>query len=378
MILKYKKNYTLFLLFVLSVSLIINIFLLNNYNNTVGADVLNFDEQESTIRAIKMVRPAVVSIIVYGYVDSLIIDSSSNSSKTQKERREFGSGTGFLISSDGLILTNKHVVDVVSNKEAEYRIILNNGQEYYAQLIDKDPINDLAVLKIFDKNLPYIKIGNSDKLEVGASVIAIGNTLGTYHNSATKGIVSGLGRDLFATDNTGREEKLSNVIQTDAEINSGNSGGPLIDLVGRVVGINVAVDSRGSAIGFAIPINDVRPVIKSIKENGYIVRPHLGVHYIMLNSKIANKNNLKRSNGAWIVKGENNSPAVLPGSPADKAGLSEGDIVFEINAIKLEGINTLARIIQRYNPGDRIGLKIQRGNKILIIIVRLEKFEQLK
>ncbi len=368
-----NKISTLIIFLFLIASLTINVILVSK--QSTQADILHLDEQEATIRAIKKVKPAVVSIIVYDYVDNIVIDPISGLKQIKKEKQELGSGTGFLISSDGLILTNKHVVNSAFNDNtAEYRIILNSGKEYYAQLIGRDPINDLAVLKIFDKDLPYVELGDSDQLEIGTSVIAIGNTLGKYQNSATKGIVSGLGRNLFASDNAGHSESLDNVIQTDAEINNGNSGGPLIDLFGRVVGINVAVDTRGTAIGFAIPINDAKPVIKSIKEKGVIIRPRLGVHYIMLNEEIARKNNLARSSGAWIVKGDNGLPAVLPKSPAEKAGLLEGDIIFEINAIKIQGSNSLARVIQKYKPGDRIGLKIQRGNKILIKIVQLDKF----
>ncbi len=369
-----RKSFIFIILFLLVISLSLNVTLL--FRQPTQADVLHLDEQEATIRAIKKVKPAVVSIIVYDYVENIVINPITNLKQTKKERQEFGSGTGFLISSDGLILTNKHVVNVALNNDtAEYRVILNNGKEYYAQLIGRDPLNDLAVLKIFDKDLPYVELGDSDQLEIGTSVIAIGNALGKYQNSATKGIVSGLGRRLFASDNAGHAESLDNVIQTDAEINNGNSGGPLIDLFGRVVGINVAVDTRGTAIGFAIPINDAKPVIKSIKEKGIIIRPRLGVHYIMLNEEIAKENNLARSSGAWIVKGDDGSPAVLPESPAEKAGLLEGDIIFEINAIKIQNNNTLAQVIQKFKPGDRIGLKIQRGNKILIKIVRLGEFK---
>ncbi len=341
------------------------------------AEDLRLDDQEATIRAIKKVMPAVVSIIVYDYEDALIINLGTGATEIKKERVQKGSGTGFLISSDGLILTNKHVISTgKENKEetAEYRVILNSGKKYYAQFIGKDPLKDLAVLKIFDKDLPYIELGDSDKLEIGTTVIAIGNVLGRYQNSVTKGIVSGLNRSLEASDKQGNVEILNNVIQTDAEINFGNSGGPLIDLSGKVIGINVAIDQAGSALGFAIPVNDARPIIKSMLEVGRIIRPRLGVRYMMITPELVLEHELHRDSGAWIIHPEDDSFGVVPDSPAHKGGLEEGDIIFEINAIKIEGKNTLFSVIQRYKPGDRIGLKIQRGEKVIIRVVELDEF----
>jgi serine protease Do len=363
----------LIVLFLIGVSLGFN--LKSEIVQNVIADDLSLDDQEATIRAIKKVIPAVVSIVVYDYEELITINLGTGEQKITKERVESGSGTGFLISSDGLIITNKHVVNTAKEETAEYRIILNSGKQYYAQVIGKDPISDLAVLKIFDKDLPYVELGDSDTLELGTTVIAIGNSLGKYQNSVTKGIVSGLGRILIASDQSGNVEHLDNTIQTDAEINQGNSGGPLVDLNGRVIGVNTAIDTEGTAIGFALPINDVRPVIKSVKEVGRIIRPRLGVRYLMLTSQIAQDRDLPRDSGALIIKGENGEPAILSDSPAQKAGLAEGDIIFEINAIKIEGKNTLRSMIHRYKPGDRIGLKIQRGNKVIIRIVTLDEFK---
>lgn len=167
------------------------------------AEDLRLDDQEATIRAIKKVMPAVASIIVYDYKESLIINLDSGKQSAEKEKAQTGTGTGFLISSDGLILTNKDLVSAGKEKTAEYRIILNSGKQYYAQLIGKDPLKDLAVLKIFDKNLPFVELGDSGRLQVGTTVIAIGNALGRYQNSATKGIVSGLERNLVASDQSG-------------------------------------------------------------------------------------------------------------------------------------------------------------------------------
>lgn len=339
------------------------------------AEDIRLDEQEASITSIKKVIPAVASIVVYDTVDMVGIDIFTGAKVTSKDKVQKGSGTGFLISADGLILTNKHVVNSANEKTGEYRVILNSGKQYYAQLIGKDPVNDLAVLKIFDKNLPYIEIGDSDKLQLGTTVIAIGNTLGRYQNSVTKGIISGLGRSLYASDSAGNAESLDNVIQTDANINPGNSGGPLIDLYGKVVGINVAIDEAGDGVGFAIPINDARQVIKSIRESGRIIRARLGVQYIMVTPQIAQDNKLSRTSGAWVTKSKPETATVVTGSPAEKAGILENDIIFEINGIKLEGNKSLLSLIERYKPGDKLGLKIQRGDRVIIKTVQLDEFK---
>ncbi len=342
---------------------------------TAAAGKFQLDEQAATIMAIKKTMPAVVSIIVYDEESVVTYNVDTGDQTSEKQKVEKGEGTGFLISSDGLILTNKHVVEAADNEStAQYRVILNSGKQYYAQLIGKDPINDLAVIKIFDKNLPYVNLGDSDKLQIGTTVIAIGNALGRYQNSATKGIVSGLGRSIYASDQVGNAESLDNVIQTDAQINLGNSGGPLINLDGNVVGINVAMDESGSSIGFAIPINDAKPVITSVKQSGMIIRPRLGISYVMITPELVQDKNLPRSNGA-LISSDGTNPAVTPDSPADKAGLEEGDIIFEINGIKLEGKNTLLSVVQKYKPGDKIGLKVQRGNKVFIRTVVLDQFK---
>lgn len=350
-----------------------------NRDSDIGgavADVPRLDDQDATIMAIKKVMPAVVNIIVMDKQVSTVINLSTGEQTQKTEIAQKGSGTGFLISSDGLILTNKHVASAGNEKTAEFKILLNTGKQYYAQLIGKDPINDLAVLKIFDKNLPYIQLGDSDKLQIGSTVIAIGNALGRYQNSATKGIVSGLGRSIEASDQAGTiSEVLDNVIQTDAEINPGNSGGPLVDLNGNIVGINVAIDQNDSSIGFAIPINDAIPVIKSVREIGRIVRPMLGIRYVMLTPEIAQDNKLPLSAGAFILAGENGVPSVLPDSPASKAGLKQGDIITEINAIKLQDRTTLISVVQKYKPGNKIGMKVFRGGKFLILTAVLDEFK---
>ena len=349
----------------------------NNFSNDIlvaTADDLVLDDQEATIRAIKKVIPAVVSIIVYDYDYVERFDVVSGEIEFEKKRQQKIKGTGFLVSADGYIFTNKHVVDAVKEDSGEYKIILNTGKEYFAQLIDKDNAKDLAVLKIFDKDLPYVELGDSDKLELGTSVIAIGNALGRYSNSVTKGIVSGLERSLTAANPNGGMEELTNVIQTDANINVGNSGGPLINLYGEVIGINVATEASGASIGFAIPVNDAKPAIRSILSSGLIVKPMLGVRYIMLTPDLARENNLGRDNGAWISGGEK-EVAVLENSAAFESGLRENDVIFEINAIKINHENTLSKIIGNFRPGDRIGLKVQRAGHVFIAEVKLTKLK---
>ena len=324
-----------------------------------------FAEETATIAAIDKVLPAVVSITITKRVPQNI----NGVITTQKI--VVGSGTGFVISSDGLILTNRHVVN--QKEQGEYRIHFQSGKNYYAQFIGVDPLNDLAILKIFDKNLPIVQLGDSDKLHLGSTVIAIGNALGRYQNSATKGIVSGIGRNLYASDDEGDETNLTNVIQTDAQINPGNSGGPLINLKGEVVGINVAIDTSGDAIGFAIPINDAKSVITSVKQTGRIIRPRLGVNYIMLNEDLAAENNLPVTQGAWLVDSPD-QPAIMPNSPAQKAGLQANDIILEINAQPLNEQLSLTQKIQQYRPGQTIGLRVLRGGRQLIIEVTLDEF----
>lgn len=374
---KIKKYYLLIsLIFLIGLGAGLSLYNYSPDITKVIADNLRFDDQEATIRAIKKVMPAVVNIIVMDKETATIINLFTGEQTQKTETVKKGSGTGFLISQDGLILTNRHVVGSGNEKTAEFKIILNTGKQYYAQLIGKDPINDLAVLKIFDKNLPFVELGDSDKLQIGSTVVAIGNTLGRYQNSATKGIVSGLGRSIAASDQNGANaEALDNVIQTDAEINPGNSGGPLVDLDGKIIGINVAIDQNGSSIGFAIPINDARPVIKSAREIGRIVRVRLGIRYVMLTPQTAQDNKLPRNSGAWIMpETADGSPPVLPDSPAAKAGLKSGDIITEVNAIKFEDRTTLLSVVQKYKPGNKIGLKVLRGGKFLVLTAVLDEF----
>ncbi len=279
-------------------------------------------------------------------------------------RSQISGGTGFVITADGMIVTNRHVV---SRENAEYTVVANDGTRYEAKVLARDTLNDIAIIKIEADNLPVLDLGDSDYLKIGQTVIAIGNSLGEFKNTVTKGVVSGINRRVVASSGRGSSEVIEEAIQTDAAINPGNSGGPLLDLFGKVVGVNTAVSREGQLIGFAIPINQVKNVIESVRKHGRIVRPFLGVRYVLLNEEIARSYNIQGIfYGALIVRGSRVSDlAVVPGSPASKAGIRENDIILEVNRERVTLEKSLARILSAYNPGDEITLKISRdGNEI--------------
>ncbi|MCX8015755.1 MAG: trypsin-like peptidase domain-containing protein [Patescibacteria group bacterium] len=276
------------------------------------------------------------------------------------EKKEIGGGTGFIISSDGLILTNKHVVN---DKDASYTVYLNNGTKYDAKVLALDPIDDIALIKIEAQNLKTLKLGDSDGIKVGQTVIAIGNALGEFRNTVSVGVVSGLSRSVMASDAYGNIESIDNVIQTDAAINLGNSGGPLINLKGEVIGINTAIASGAENIGFAIPINRAKKALESYQKFGKITAPFIGIKYTIVNSAIQKQNNLSVDYGAWINSGSSKESAIISGSPAEKAGLKEGDIILEFNGEKITATNTLTAILKKYKVGDKVNLKVLRDKQ---------------
>jgi len=287
------------------------------------------------------------------------------------EKKEVGGGSGFFVSSDGLLVTNRHVV---SDENAEYTVLTNNGEKYNAEVLARDSTFDIAILKVKGKDFPHLEFGNSDLLKPGQTVIAIGNALGEFHNSVSVGVVSGLSRSIIAGDFSGYSELLEGVIQTDAAINPGNSGGPLLDISGKVIGVNVAVQRGAENIGFALPGNTVKSIVNSVKEHGEIVRPYLGVRYIQITERLKEKNNLSVDYGALIVRGETAEDlAVIPGSPADKVGIVENDIILEVDGIKLEQGKSLASIIRQKQVGQKVALKILHKGKEKEVEVILEK-----
>jgi len=333
------------------------------------------NENSEIIDVVKKDSPAVVSIIVsqdlnklpgYGatpfsqdpFFNFFYNNGSSGQSQTapsQPNVQEVAAGSGFFVSPDGLIVTNKHVV---SQADASYTVITSDGKTYDAKVAAQDPVNDLAVVKVSIKNAPYLSFADSAQIQIGQAVVAIGNSLGQYQNTVTSGIISGTSRSITAGGETGSED-LSGVIQTDAAINPGNSGGPLLDLLGQVIGINTAIDQQGQLVGFAIPSNEISKALTSYQKNGKIIRPFLGVRYLPITQSLADQQKLPYSYGALIVRGSSVTDfAVQPGSPADKAGLVENDIILEVNGQKVDGSNTLSTLLQNYNAGDTVNLKV--------------------
>jgi len=287
------------------------------------------------------------------------------------EKREVGGGSGFFISSDGYIVTNKHVVD---DDKAEYTAITSDGEKYDAEVLAKDSTLDVAILKVKGAGFSYLSFGDSDKLKPGQTVIAIGNALAEFRNSVSVGVVSGLSRSITAGDMFGRSEQLEGVIQTDAAINPGNSGGPLLDIKGNVIGVNVAVSRGAENIGFALTSNAVKNIVDSVKKHGEIVRPYLGVRYVQITESLKKKNNLSVDYGVLVSRGETAEDlAVIPGSPADKAGIVENDIILEVDGVKLEQGKSFVSIIRQKQIGDTIKLKILHKGSEKTVEVKLEK-----
>lgn len=289
------------------------------------------------------------------------------------QKQEVGGGTGFIISSDGYIVTNKHVV---SDVEAEYTVLMNDEKKMPAKVLARDPINDLAVLKVEARDLPTLSFGDSSKLKAGQTVIAIGNALGEFRNTVSTGVISGLSRSIVAGGSGIGPEQLSGIIQTDASINPGNSGGPLLDVSGQVIGVNTAIVQGAQGIGFAIPINDLKPTIDSVRKNGRIIRPWLGIRYQMISKEIKDANKLEVDYGAIVVRGDRPTDlAVIPGSPADKAGIVENDIILEIDGKRIDGKNPLANAIAGKTVGEEVVLKVLSKGKEKEVKVRLEEMK---
>ncbi len=280
------------------------------------------------------------------------------------------SGSGFFISEDGYILTNRHVV----SRDTEYYVITHDGKELPAKVVSKDIIRDLAFLKVEGEDYTTLSLGDSDGLRLGQTAIAIGYTLGELKNSVSVGVVSGLVRDIWARDGWSLE-RLEGMIQTDAAINPGNSGGPLLNLRGEVIGINTAKDFGADNVGFAIPINQAKRMIKSVLEHGKIVHPFLGVRYVMIDEYEKEMRGLHIDYGALIIRGGQGQPAVESGTPAHKAGLREGDIILSIDGIKLDGENPLYEVILEFIPGDKVEIEYMRGDWTDTVVVELAERE---
>jgi serine protease Do len=291
--------------------------------------------------------------------------------KGKKESTKIGGGSGFIISEDGYILTSGHVV---SDLDADYTIIIEPENKHQATVLARDPINDIAILKIKGKNLPYIKLGDSSKIELGEEVLAVGNPLGEFHDTLSSGIVSGMSRFINARDHiTQTSQRLRGLIQTDAAINPGNSGGPLINMEGLVIGVNTAAVMGAQNIGFAIPINYAKKDLEEVKKYGKIRMPFLGVKYIIIDKKIAEKNKLQIDYGALVVRENLGESAIVKGSSAEKSGLKEFDIIMKINEEKIDNDNPLSSILKKCQIGEGVKMEILRNKKKITLKAVLEE-----
>lgn len=315
----------------------------------------------------KDVSPSVVSINVQSSTQqqSFFGDISEQISE--------GAGTGIILSSDGVIVTNRHVIP---ENVKTVSITTNDGKTYdNVTVTARDPREnyDIAFLKVNGaKDLKPAQIGDSSTMRVGDAVVAIGYALGEFSNTVTSGIISGTGRPITAGDeNGGSAETLTNLFQTDAAINPGNSGGPLLNMNGQVIGINTAVAGNAENIGFSIPINDVKTQISSILNTGKLEIPYLGVRYVMVTSTLQQKYQLSSDHGAWL-KGSESNLAVINGSPADKAGLKEGDIITKINGQKVDSEKPLASQLSKFRVGDEVEITIVRDGKEQTVKAKLE------
>ncbi len=356
------------------------------------AEQRTYLEESDYISAIQKVSPAVVSIVQtkdvpvyyqqpYPFFQGdpffeqffgqqfQVQPKQQPQKQPETQRRKIGGGSGFIVTSDGLVVTNKHVVN---DPKADYTVILSDGREFKGEVISKDTHNDLAVIQIRSKDgsqkvssLPTLDFGDSDTLKVGQRVLAIGNALGEYQNTVTAGIISATGRHITASDGAGQSESLSGLLQTDAAINPGNSGGPLVNMKGQVIGMNVAIAASANNISFAIPFNDVRPVIESVQKHGKIVRPFVGVRYQILTDEKAKELQLQGvSDGAFLVGDEAKGEfAVIPGGPGEKAGLKKGDVILEVDGKKITQDYSLQHSIRNKNPGDKVTLKVWTSGK---------------
>lgn len=256
-------------------------------------------------------------------------------------------GTGFIVSEKGIIITNKHVV---SDPDTRYTIVTGDGKKFEIKKIYRDPILDLAIVQVEGDTMKPLELGDSSKLKVGQTVIAIGNALGRFTNTVTTGVVSGVGRTVVAGDPfSGSSESLEDLIQTDAAINPGNSGGPLLNSGGQVVGVNVATTEGAQNIGFAIPINSVQKIVDEFIQKGSVSRPFLGINYRFITRDLAIMT--ESPQGAYIQE-------VVEGSSAEQAGIEAGDIITKIDGQSINSETKISEIIQNKKIGDNLNLTV--------------------
>lgn len=319
----------------------------------------------------KAVGASVVSVNTTGTVTTQNFFGGGQSSQMQ------GAGTGIVLTADGLIVTNRHVVPKGTSSVS---VVLSDGTEFDdVRVVGRTSATDsldVAFLKIDDtkgKKLTPATLGDSTKVQVGDSVIAIGNALGQFQNTVTSGILSGYGRSVQASDGAGgTSESLEDLFQTDAAINEGNSGGPLVNLDGAVIGINTAIAGDAQNIGFSIPINDVSGLIKTVEQTGKLERPYIGVFYVPITNDVAQQYTLSVTRGAYIPTEEQlGSTPIVAGGPAEKAGLKPGDIITKLNDTAIDQTNSLSASVNKHNVGDKVTLTIIRSGKTQTVSVML-------
>lgn len=309
-------------------------------------------EESSVVNVVENVSPSVVSIIV----KRVGFDFFSGPFES-----EDGIGTGFIVDSTGLIVTNSHVV---SDSSGEYSVVTNDGDTYEVTAIHLDEPTDLAILEVVAQDLPEVSLGDSDALRVGQSAIAIGNALGRFSNTVTVGVVSGVARELSAYGGRGELKTYEGAIQTDAALNPGNSGGPLLNSAGQVIGINVATTTGADNIGFAIPVNTLKPILNGFLAEGRIIRPYIGVSYTVISPAMAELRGFPE--GAFISR-------VIPNSPADKSGLQRGDIITEFAGTPVNDSVSLSGLIRDREVGDSVKLNVVRNDENISLTLVLEE-----
>ena len=312
-------------------------------------------EETSIASIVSKVTPAVVSIVTE--------TRANNYYSRYYQESEQAAGTGMIVTSDGYIITNKHVAEGADS----ITIIMESGDTYEdVDIVGLDPLNDVAYLKINGaSDLPTVTLGDSKTIAVGQPVLTIGNALGMYQNTVAQGIVSGIGRSLTAYDSDGTNgENLSDLIQTDAAINPGNSGGPLVNAAGEVIGINTATSTDYNGLGFSIPISATKGMLNGIIENGRAERAYIGVVYTAVTPEIAKAYNLPVKYGAYLTVGGNSrSSAIVSGGPAAKASLKDGDIITKINGVQIGSAGSLSSLVSEYKVGDIIEIEYVRNGE---------------
>src|SRR3989338_974011 len=342
-------------------------------------------EKSPVVEIAKKVCPAVITVIVskdlpraenfYSFPfagKEYVMPKLGKGEKAGVKKTQIGGGSGFIVSEDGYVLTSNHVV---SDTSADYTVILDPKHKYPAKVLSRNPINDIAVLKINAKDLPFIELADSSKIEMGEEVVAVGNALGEFHDTLSAGIVSGLSRFITAFGGIDHQtQNLRGLIQTDAAINPGNSGGPLVNMTGQVIGINTAMIMGAQNIGFAIPINYAKKDLDEVKKYGKIVIPFLGVKYVLLSHEMAKANKLHAEDGALVVRELLGESPVIKDSAADRAGIKEFDIILECNNQKINAKNSLANILQKCKIGQPTNFKVLRnGVELMLKVTLVEK-----